>query len=156
MLYQLILMSFSWLCIAIVNKETAALKHCIVCDVCALRFFSFPALSVNGSVLFLLTGSYNHQAMGNLSKLSIMSLEFFALFSVGCLRCNSASCTVILSLCFLEKNALLFKHFDPLNFVKGEVLKRSDFLCRPEWSRASGWIWKRHKDMNVNNSHKSL
>lgn len=110
---------------AIVNKETAALKRYSLW--CVYLLFSLPPLTLNGSVLFLLTGSYNHQAMGNLSKLSIMSLEFFPLFRVGCLRCNSASCTVILPLTSREKHSSFQALFDPW-ICQGWRLKEK-WLC---------------------------
>lgn len=91
--------------------------------------------------------------MGNLSKLSIMSLESLAVLSVGCIRCNSASCSAILppsKLYFLRKKMELLSDALWVKFSTGLTLYVDLNDHVPE-ARS-----ERHKAMNPNNSHKSL
>lgn len=68
-------------------------------------------------MLFLLSGLYDPQEMGNMIELSIMSLELLPVISVGCIRFNSAACTMILAPSKLYVHGALFRCFD--HFSKG-------------------------------------
>lgn len=97
--------------------------------------FTYSASCFSLRDLFLLTGSYNHQGIGNLRQLCIVSLESLPAFSDGCIRCVSVPQPPSKRLPLGKWNA--FQMPWPLYFSEGQVLNGIDLVCRPKWSCAS-------------------